>query len=78
MLKRYLIKDQPALEIIAVSDLKKLKDADFLLIRVKAGSEDEINDIIEEVGLLDIPVACIVTTMENTAHEIVEKIENGK
>ena len=80
MIKRYRLKEYPqSVEVISISDLPSLGDNGFLIIRLnKELSEDEANDITEEIGIKEVPVPCVVSTCEMTVYEVLDEIEQMK
>lgn len=78
MIKRYKLKEYPeSVEVISVTDLAKLGEGGFLIIRLnKELAEDVANDIIEEISIKDIPVPCVVATAEMSVYEVLDKMEN--
>lgn len=81
MIKHYRLREYPdsVVEVISVSDLASLGEGGFLILRLNSElSEDIANDIVEEIGIKEIPVPVIVSTAEMSVVEVLERADEEK
>ncbi len=78
MLKKYKLKELGnEVEIIAIDDVSKLVKDGFLIVQLKTLNPDAVNDMVEAIGLTNLPFPAVVTDASVTVWEVLEEKEKA-